>query len=61
MSLQVLLTSHDQTPDEIEVSHRLNPLQRKTGVTEIAETALMLAKGYLRSGETIYVDSDSTC
>jgi NAD(P)-dependent dehydrogenase (short-subunit alcohol dehydrogenase family) len=52
-----ILPSHDQTPDEIEVSHRLNPLQRKTGVTEIAETALMLAKGYLRSGETIYVDS----
>jgi len=52
-----ILASHDQTEDEIEVSHRQNPLRRKTGPDEIAQAALMLAKGQLRSGETIYVDS----
>ena len=31
-----ILASHDQTEDEIEVSHRLNPLRRKTGPDEIA-------------------------
>lgn len=52
-----ILASHDQTENEIEVSHRLNPLQRKTGPDEIASAALMLAAGHLRSGETIFVDS----
>lgn len=52
-----ILASHDQTEDEIEVSHRLNPLRRKTGPDEIAAAVLMLAQGHLRSGETVYVDS----
>ena len=51
------LASHDQTEDEIEISHRLNPLARKTGPEEIAAAALMLAEGHLRSGETVFVDS----
>ena len=52
-----ILASHDQSEEETEISHRLNPLQRKTGPDEIAETALFLATGALRSGETIFVDS----
>ena len=52
-----ILASHDQSEDEIEISHRLNPLKRKTGPDEVAATALMLADGYLRSGETVFVDS----
>lgn len=52
-----ILPSHDQSEEEIELSHRLNPLVRKTGPDEVAAAALMLAQGYLRSGETIFVDS----
>lgn len=52
-----ILASHDQSERETEISHRLNPLQRKTGADEIAGTALFLAGGHLRSGETIFVDS----
>lgn len=52
-----ILASHDQTEDETELSHRLNPLQRKTGAPEIAEAALFLATGNLRSGETLFIDS----
>ncbi len=52
-----ILASHDQSEEEIEISHRLNPLKRKTGSDEVAAAALMLAKGQLRSGETIFVDS----
>lgn len=52
-----ILPSHDQSEEEIELSHRLNPLVRKTGPGEVAAAALMLAQGYLRSGETIFVDS----
>lgn len=52
-----ILASHDQSEDEIEVSHRLNLLKRKTGPDEVAAAALMLAQGHLRSGETIFVDS----
>ncbi|NVE94100.1 SDR family oxidoreductase [Altererythrobacter lutimaris] len=52
-----ILASHDQTEDEIELSHKLNPLKRKTGADEIAEAALFLATGNLRSGETLYIDS----
>lgn len=52
-----ILASHDQTEDEIEVSHRLNPLRRKTGADEVAAAVLMLAEGHLRSGETLFVDS----
>ena len=52
-----ILASHDQSEEETEISHRLNPLKRKTSADEIAQTALFLAEGPLRSGETIFVDS----
>ena len=52
-----ILPSHDQTPDEIEVSHRLNLLKRKTGADEIADACLFLAEGHLASGETLFIDS----
>ena len=52
-----ILPSHDQTEEEIETSHRLNPLGRKTGPDEVADAACFLASRTLRSGETIYVDS----
>lgn len=52
-----ILPSHDQSPEESEISHRLNPLGRKTGSDELAEAALMLSQGHVRSGETIFVDS----
>ena len=52
-----ILASHDQSEGETEISHRLNPLRRKTGADEIADTALFLATGSLRSGETVFVDS----
>lgn len=52
-----ILPSHDQTPQETEVSHRLNLLARKTGADEIADACLWLADGWLASGETLYVDS----
>ncbi|WP_428027720.1 SDR family oxidoreductase [Altererythrobacter sp.] len=52
-----ILPSHDQTEDEAEVSHRLNLLERKTGIEEVAHAALFLAQGTLRSGETLFVDS----
>ena len=52
-----ILASHDQREEETEQSHRLNLLQRKTGVGEIADACLWLAEGYLPSGETLHVDS----
>ena len=52
-----ILASHDQREDEIEVSHRMNLLGRKTGAEEIAGAALFLAQGWLASGETIFIDS----
>ncbi|QZH74405.1 MAG: SDR family oxidoreductase [Erythrobacter sp.] len=52
-----ILPSHDQTEDEAERSHRLNLLQRRTNVTEIAEAALFLAEGPLASGQSVFVDS----
>lgn len=52
-----ILASHDQVEAEIERSHRMNLLQRKTGADEIAQAALFLAEGWLASGETLYVDS----
>ncbi|WP_394727516.1 SDR family oxidoreductase [Altererythrobacter sp. GH1-8] len=52
-----ILASHDQTEDETELSHRLNPLARKTAANEIADAALFLASGSLRSGETLFIDS----
>jgi len=52
-----ILASHDQTQAETERSHRLNLLERKTGANEIAEAALFLAQGTLKSGSTLYIDS----
>lgn len=52
-----ILPSHDQTDDEIEVSHRLNLLKRKTGADEIADACLFLADGQLASGQTLFIDS----
>lgn len=52
-----ILPSHDQSPDEAEISHRLNLLGRRTGVDEVADAALFLASGALASGQTLYVDS----
>ncbi len=52
-----ILASHDQSEDETEVSHRLNLLERKTGAEEIADAALFLAKGALKSGSTLFIDS----
>lgn len=52
-----ILPSHDQTLDEIEISHRMNLLQRRTQVAEIADACLWLAQGWLANGETVFVDS----
>lgn len=52
-----ILASHDQAEEETEISHRLNLLGRKTGADEVADAALFLAGGALRSGETLFVDS----
>ena len=52
-----ILPSHDQAPEEAEVSHRLNLLKRRTGVEEVAEAAFFLATGPLASGQTLFVDS----
>nr|WP_137678100.1 SDR family oxidoreductase [Parerythrobacter lutipelagi] len=52
-----ILPSHDQSEEETEASHVLNPLRRKTGAGEIADAALFLASGHLASGETLYIDS----
>lgn len=52
-----ILASHDQSEAEAEISHRLNLLERRTEAREIADAALFLAKGALRSGTTLFVDS----
>jgi NAD(P)-dependent dehydrogenase (short-subunit alcohol dehydrogenase family) len=52
-----ILASHDQREEETDISHRMNLLGRKTGAGEIAEAALFLASGALRSGETVFIDS----
>lgn len=52
-----ILASHDQSEDETELSHRLNLLERKTGADEIAEAALFLASGTLKSGSSLFIDS----
>ena len=52
-----ILASHDQSPDESEVSHRLNLLGRRTGPDEVADAAWFLATGPLASGQTLFVDS----
>jgi len=52
-----ILASHDQAPEEAEVSHRMNLLGRRTSPEEVAEAALFLATGPLAGGQTLYVDS----
>lgn len=52
-----ILPSYDQSPEEFEVSGRLNLLKRLTGADEIADAAFFLAQGWLESGSTLYVDS----
>jgi NAD(P)-dependent dehydrogenase (short-subunit alcohol dehydrogenase family) len=52
-----ILASHDQAPEEAEVSHRMNLLKRRTGADEVAEAAWFLATGPLASGQTLFVDS----
>ncbi len=52
-----ILASHDQSEEEIEASHVLNLLRRKTGAQEIADAMLFLAEGHLASGETLFIDS----
>ncbi|HSJ79441.1 MAG TPA: SDR family oxidoreductase [Erythrobacter sp.] len=52
-----ILASHDQREDETDVSHRMNLLGRKTGADEIADAAMFLASGALKSGETVFIDS----
>lgn len=52
-----ILASHDQAEDEVEKSHVLNLLGRKTDAQEIADAALFLAGGELASGETLFIDS----
>lgn len=52
-----ILASHDQTSEEAERSHRLNPMQRRTDPSELAEAALFLAEGPLATGQELFVDS----
>jgi len=52
-----IMASHDQDPEEHEISGRMNLLERLTAPRELAEAALFLAEGWLASGETLFVDS----
>jgi NAD(P)-dependent dehydrogenase (short-subunit alcohol dehydrogenase family) len=52
-----ILPSHDQNAQEAEISHRMNPLGRRTTSMEVADAALFLAEGLLTSGQTLFVDS----
>lgn len=52
-----ILPSHDQSPAETEVSHRMNLLRRRTNSDEVADAAWFLATGPLASGQTLFVDS----
>lgn len=52
-----ILASHDQREEETELSHRMNLLGRKTGADEIADAALFLAGGALKSGQSLFIDS----
>ena len=52
-----ILASHDQSDAEAEISHRLNLLGRRTDASEIADAALFLAAGHLKSGQSLIVDS----
>jgi NAD(P)-dependent dehydrogenase (short-subunit alcohol dehydrogenase family) len=52
-----ILASYDQAPEEAEVSHRMNLLERRTGADEVADAAWFLATGPLAGGQTLFVDS----
>lgn len=52
-----ILASHDQSEAETEISHRLNPCNRRTDTSEIVDACLWLAQGWLATGETLFVDS----
>ncbi|MFV0645754.1 MAG: SDR family oxidoreductase [Sphingomonadaceae bacterium] len=52
-----ILPSHDQSPEEANISHRMNILGRRTGASEIGDAALFLAQGVLANGQTLFVDS----
>jgi NAD(P)-dependent dehydrogenase (short-subunit alcohol dehydrogenase family) len=52
-----MLPSFDQSPEEHEVSGRMNLLGRLNHAQELADAALFLAQGWLASGETLFVDS----
>lgn len=52
-----ILASHDQAEDEVEKSHVLNLLGRRTEASEIADAALFLAEGHLESGTRLFIDS----
>ena len=52
-----ILASHDQSPDEAEISHRMNLLNRRTDTSEVAEAAFFLATGPLAGGQRLLVDS----
>ncbi len=52
-----ILPSHDQTPAEAEVSHRMNLLRRRTGADEIAAAAMFLATAPVANGQVLFVDS----
>lgn len=52
-----ILASHDQSPEESEVSHRMNLLGRRTTPSEVADAAWFLATGPMASGQTLFVDS----
>jgi NAD(P)-dependent dehydrogenase (short-subunit alcohol dehydrogenase family) len=52
-----ILPSHDQSPTETDVSHRMNLLERRTGIEEVTDAAWFLATGPLASGQTLFVDS----
>lgn len=52
-----MLPSWDQQAEEHEVSGRMNLLHRLTDPRELAGAALFMARGFLASGETIFVDS----
>ena len=52
-----ILASYDQSPDETEISHRMNLLKRRTGTDEVADAAWFLGTGPLASGQTLFVDS----
>lgn len=52
-----ILPSYDQLPAETEISHRMNLLERRTNIDEVAGAAWFLATGPLASGQTLFVDS----